>query len=298
MDKLRAMTYFCRVVEHGSFAAAAQSLDVVPSALSKTVAALEHAVGFGLLHRSTRALAPTEEGAAYYERCRQILHDIEDADATGRGDAARPRGTLRIGLHPALRFALLSRLGPFLDRCPELRIETVITNSLGAVIEDGLDLVLHIGRLADSSLVAKPIGWTHPVVCASPEYLAVHGQPLHPHELRDHGAIVHARRDEEASMRWRFRRGEETCEVDVPARMVSRDGVGLVDAALGGAGVARPLEISVRPWLRSGQLRPLLQDWLGERQAIAAVMPVQGRRASAKVRAFLEDVTSALATGA
>ena len=241
MDKLRAMRCFCRVVEHGSFVAAAQSLDIVPSALSKTVAALERELGFALINRSTRRLSATEEGTTYYESCRRILLDLEEADAIGRGGRTRPRGTLRIGLHPALRFALLSRMGGFLERYPELKVETVITNASSAVFDEGLDVVLHIGPLADSSLVARQLGWTDPVVCASPDYLATHGEPMHPRELVDHRAIVYARRDEEANTRWVFRRGEESCHVDVPARTVSRDGVGLVDAAVGGAGIARPL---------------------------------------------------------
>ncbi|MEO5883353.1 MAG: LysR family transcriptional regulator [Caldimonas sp.] len=298
MDKLRAMQFFCRVVERKSFAAAAQALEVVPSALSKTVAALEQELGFRLINRSTRALSPTDEGATYYERCRQILHDIEDADALGRGGIVRAKGTLRIGMHPALRFALLSQLGAFLDAHPELRVETVITNSPAAVIDDGLDLVLHIGRLPDSGLFSREIGWTCPVVCASPRYLVAHGEPLHPSQLVEHRAIVYARRDEEANTRWVFSKGKESCTVDVPVRMISRDGIGLVDAALGGAGVARPLEISIRPWLGTDQLRPLFQDWTGERLAIAAVMPVHGRRASAKVQAYTEYASAALKPGA
>ncbi len=297
MDKLRAMTFFCRVVEQKSFAAAAQSLEIVPSALSKTIAALEQELGFRLINRSTRALVPTEEGATYYKRCRQIFHDIEDADALGRGGVVRARGTLRIGMHPALRFALLSCLGTFLNDHPELNVETVITNSPAAVIDDGLDLVLHIGRLADSCLVARQIGLTHPVVCASPGYLAANGEPLHPSELVKHRAVVYARRDEEANTRWIFGKGKETCEVDVPVRVVSRDGIGLVDAALGGSGVARPLEISVRPWLATGQLRQLFQDWTADPQAIAAVMPAHGRRPLAKVNAYLEYASAALKLG-
>src|ERR1043165_1485447 len=100
MDKLRAMQCFCRVAEAKSFSAGAQSLAVVPSALSKAVAALEHELGFALLSRSTRGLSLTEEGTAYYERCRRIMLDIEEAEALGRRGAARVRGTLRVGMHP------------------------------------------------------------------------------------------------------------------------------------------------------------------------------------------------------
>lgn len=295
MDKLRAMKTFCRVVEAKSFAGAAQSLDVVPSAISKVVAALEQDLGFRLLNRSTRGLALTDDGTAYFERCRQILNDLDEAEAQGRGGQDRARGTLRVGMHPGLRFEAMTHLGPFLDAHPELQVETVITNSPSAVIEDGLDLVLHVGRLADSGLVARPLGWTRSVVCASPAYLSAWGEPTHPSELARHRAVIYARRDEEANTRWAFVRGADTCEVDVPVRTISRDGIGLVDAALGGCGLARPLEIAVRHWLANGRLRAVLPGWEGPPQAVTAVLPARGRSASAKVRLFLEHAAGLLA---
>ncbi len=296
MDKLRAMEFFCRVVEAKSFAAAAQSLDVVPSAMSKVVATLEKELGFKLLNRSTRRLSLTDEGAAYYERCRQILHDIEDVETLGQSGRAHARGTLRIGMHPGLRFAMISRLGQFLDAQPELKVETVITNSPAAVVDDGLDLVLHIGLLSDSTHVARRLGWTCSVVCASPSYLAAWGEPHHPSELTKHRAVIYARRDEEANTRWTFERDDETCEVDVPVRTISRDGIGLVDAAVGGCGIARPFDIAVRQWLGTGQLRPLLQEWTGKRQAVTAVLPSHGRSASAKVRIYMDYVAGLLSS--
>ena len=129
MDKLRAMTFFCRTVEAKSFAAAAQSLGVVPSALSKVVSALERELGFSLLSRSTRSLSLTDEGAGYYGQCRQILADIDAAESVGRRGGTQARGTLRIGMHPGLRYAMMTRLQPFLDEHPDLKIETLITNS-------------------------------------------------------------------------------------------------------------------------------------------------------------------------
>jgi LysR family transcriptional regulator for bpeEF and oprC len=298
MDKLRAMTFFCRVVEARSFAAAAQSLDVVPSALSKVVGALERELGFRLMNRSTRSLSLTDEGAAYHEQCRQILADIESAESLGRRGLVQARGTLRVGMHPGLRFSMMSQLGPLLDAQAELNVETVITNSPAAVVDDGLDLVLHIGDLSDSSLVARRIGWAQPVVCASPAYLATWGEPHHPGELAQHRAVIYARRDEAPNTRWKFTREQENCEVDVPVRAISRDGIGLVDAAIGGCGLARPFDIAAQHWISTGQLRPLLPDWHGVRQAITAVLPPRGRTASAKVRLYMDFVAGLLQTGA
>jgi LysR family transcriptional regulator, regulator for bpeEF and oprC len=295
MDKLRAMTFFCRTVEAKSFAAAAQSLGVVPSALSKLISALERELGFSLLSRSTRGLSLTEEGTLYHEQCRQILSDIDIAEGAGRRGVAQARGTLRIGMHPGLRYAMMTTLKPFLDEQPELKVETLITNAASAVVDDGLDLVLHIGALPDSSMIARPLGSTRPIVCAAPAYLAARGEPSHPRELAGHHAVIYARRDEAANTCWTFSNGSETCEVDVPVRVVSRDGVGLVDAALSGCGLARPFEIAARHWVATGQLREVLHDWAGARQAITAVLPPQGRAAPAKVRLYVEYVAALLA---
>ncbi len=287
------MKFFCRVTEAKSFSAAAVSLDVVPSALSKTIAALEQELGFALLNRSTRGLSLTEDGATYYERCRQIMLDVDAAESAGRGGVARARGTLRVGMHPSLRFEMLTRLGAFLDREPDLKIETVITNSPAAVVDEGLDIVLHVGQLSDSSLLARQIGSTRSLVCASPAYLAAAGEPRHPEELSRHHAVIYARRDEDANTRWTFIRNDERCEVEVSVRAVVRDGIGVIDAVLGGCGVARPFELAARNGLKTGQLREVLADWAGERQAVHAVFPSNAGLRSAKVQhyiAYMEDL--------
>src|SRR5438105_9003377 len=167
MDKLRGITFFSRTVEAGSFAAAAHALDVVPSALSRTITTLEQELGFTLFNRSTRKLALTVEGEAYYQRCRGLLLELEEAEAVARGGRVRPQGTLRVGMHPALRSLVLSEIGRLLVSAPELKLETFITNSPAAVLDSGLDVVLCIGRLADTTLVARRLGWAQHVVCAS-----------------------------------------------------------------------------------------------------------------------------------
>jgi DNA-binding transcriptional LysR family regulator len=248
------------------------------------------------VNRSTRGFSLTQEGAAYGDQCRQILEAIEEADGIGREQGLAVRGTLRIGMHPGLRFAMLTQLGSFLRLHPGLAVETVITNSPAAVVGDGLDLVLHIGRLPDSSLVARQLGWAQPVVCASPAYLADAGEPQDPADIATHPAVVYARRDEEPNTRWVFTRGQERREVEVRARTVCRDGVGVIDALLGGCGLARPFDVSVRHWLQQGALREVLTGWAGEPQAIAAVLPPYRRKPAAKVRAYLDFFAQSLAT--
>jgi LysR family transcriptional regulator, regulator for bpeEF and oprC len=296
VDKLRAIALFCRTVEAKSFAAAAQRLDVVPSALSKAIAALERDLGFSLMHRSTRKLSLTDEGAVYYEQCRQLLQGLEDAEAGARRGRARAGGTLRIGLHPALRFWTLARLAGFLDAHPDLKMETTITNSPAAILDEGLDIVLRIGKASDSSLVARQLGWASSVVCASPAYISAWGEPGSPDDLTRHRAIVYGRRDEEPNIRWEFTKGRERRTIEMPIRLIMRDGVGIADAAIGGCGVARPFAFAVQALLDDGKLQALLEDWKSERQPLYALLPPKTRGVPAKVRAYLEFFESALST--
>jgi LysR family transcriptional regulator for bpeEF and oprC len=287
MDKLRTLTFFSRAVEAGSFTGAAQALGVVPSAVSKGIALLERQLGFALLNRSTRKLSLTVEGEAYYTRCRKALAELEDAEATARGGSAQPQGTLRIGMHPALRAWVLPQLSRLLDSNSRMKVETSITNSPTAVLERGLDVMLCIGRLADSGLMARRVGWARFVVCASPDYLRRWGEPKRPQDLAHHRAIIYARPDEEANTRWDFTRGKERQVVSIPVGMVVRDGVGLVDAGVGGCGVLRPYEVAARPYLRRGLLKALMPEWSGPRHPVCAVFSGSGH-VPAKVRLFVD----------
>jgi LysR family transcriptional regulator for bpeEF and oprC len=287
MDKLRALTFFSRTVEARSFTAAAQSLDVVPSALSKTIGALEREIGFTLFNRSTRKLSLTVEGEAYYTRCRQVLAELEDAEAMARGGSVQPWGTLRVGMHPALRSVVFPEIGHLLESNPRMKVETLITNSPTALLDRGLDVVLCIGPLADSTLVARRLGWARFVVCASPDYLDRWGEPKRPQDLAQHRAIIFARPDEEPNTRWEFTRGKERQIVSVRVGMVVRDGVGLVDAGAGGGGVLRPYELAARRHLAAGSLKILMPEWSGAKHPVSAAFP-NTDHVPAKVRAFLE----------
>jgi LysR family transcriptional regulator for bpeEF and oprC len=292
MDKLRSMQFFCRAVEAGSFARAAAALNVVPSAFSKGIAALEDDIGFRLLNRSTRRMSLTEEGSAYYEKCRAVLQQVDDMEAGSRSDSRQLRGTLRVGMHPALREVLLTKLGVFMGGSPNITVETDVTNSASAVIERGLDVVLHIGALADSHLVVRRLSWARSVVCASPDYLRTCGAPKHPDDLKRHRAIIYGRADEESNTTWTFTRSGRTQRVDVPVRLVVRDGVGVTDAVAGGCGIARPFDLAVRRLLDTGAVRPLLTRWEGPRYAVSAVTATA--RPPLKVSTFIEFCRSVL----
>ena len=292
MDKLRAMQFFCRAVEMKSFASAANLLEVPPSVMSRVISGLEAELHCTLFNRTTRRISLTENGAAYYERSRELLIQLEQMETLARDGSKRPAGILRLGYHPALRNLLVSRMEEFLAINPALGIELVATNAPAALLDDGLDLVLRIGSISDSSFVARRIGFTSLLTCAAPSYLDRFGRPTHPRDLREHRAIIPARRDEKAFTQWSFSRSNgETEIVRVPVVLVVRDGVGLVDLTLERAGIAQIYDTSARQYVANGRLQIVLEAWSSSRQPIYAVLPGQ-RNVPAKVRAFVEFASS------
>ena len=147
MDKLRAIRFFCRVVEAKSFAAAAHDLAVVPSVLSKTIAALEADIGFRLFNRTTRRVSLTENGALYYDRCKRLVVDLEEAEVLTRDGVARPAGRLLAGLHPAVNRIVMGRIDEFLARYPDISVETTLVSTTSSLIEDRLDVLIAVGQL-------------------------------------------------------------------------------------------------------------------------------------------------------
>jgi len=289
MDKLRAIKFFCRVVEAKSFAAAAHDLDIVPSVLSKVVAALEAELGLKLLNRTTRRVAVSETGARYYEQCKQLLTQLEEAEAVARDSSAEPIGLVRAGMHPAIGSLLIDRIAEFFDRHPQVRIERTLTNKPSAIVEDGLDVVVAIGELVDSTLTAQRLGSTEAFICASPPYLAKFGCPAKPTDLDGHRIIIPARRDEISFTHWTFSRGREHQAVIVPATFIDRDGSNIARAGVAGAGIIRVFEVSARVFLRQGSLVRILEPWSCGTAPIFAVLP-SGKHVPGKVRAFVEFV--------
>lgn len=287
MDKLRAMKFFCRTVEAKSFASAAHALDVAPSVLSKVISALEADLRFTLFNRSTRRLSLTEAGSSYYERCRDLLVEMEEAESVARSGAVQPTGMLRVGIHPAFRKLFLPALGDFLASNPEVSIETILTNSPTSLLEQGLDAVLLIGKIADSDFIGRALGTTGLLTCAAPAYLERHGRPRHPRELGEHRVVLPGRRDEDLSVRWTFVRRKDRAVVTVRPSLIARDGIGLVDATLGGAGIARVYDLAARAFVADGSLETVLPDWSCGREPIHAVFPSR-RHLPAKVRVFLD----------
>lgn len=293
MDKLRAIKFFCRIVEAKSFAAAAHDLDIAPSVLSKVIASLERDIAFRLLNRTTRRVSLTENGARYYDLCKQLVVQLDEAEVLTRNGMARPAGKLLVGLHPAINRVVMTRIDAFLAAYPDIAVETTLVSTTRTLIEDQLDVLIALGGQADSSFKSQRLGTTKPVLVASPSYLVKNGTPRSPEDLTRHTIALSGRRDGPTYARWVLARGRETENVFVPARIVLREGVHMHEACIGGAAICRLLEVSVRHNIRNGDLIVVLPEWSFSATPIVALYPSQ-KTLPKKVRVFLEFLRDAI----
>lgn len=288
MDRLAAMETFVSVLESGSFSAAARRLNLGQPAVSKTIAQLEDRLGVRLLLRSTRGLTPTEAGTAYYERAKRAIEEAHEADLAARGAGSGLHGTLRICA--AVTFArlhVLPYLGAFLDAHPELNIDIVLDDRTVNLVEEGIDVALRMGALADSNLIARKIGECQRLVLATPAYVLAHGKPCNPTDLAQHQAVVFAQAG--GGEHWAFKQGSTVQSVTVSGRVRVSAAEGVRAAVLGSLGVALTSQWMFAEELAKGEVVPLLEDWQLPPLDLWAVFPT-GRLASAKARAFVDFV--------
>lgn len=295
MVNIGELEVFVRVVQAGSFSAAARELDLTPSAVSKQIARLEDRLGARLLNRTTRRLNATEVGSAFYERCARILADMAEAEQAVIDLHEAPRGQLRMSLPLSFgRLHIVPLIPDFLASYPEVRIDISFNDRLVDLIEEGMDLAVRVGELTDSSLIARRLAPNRRVVCGSPAYFARAGRPERPSELADHNCLVYTYRASRHD--WRFRGpdgGEEA--VRVSGNLETNEAEALRAAVLGGVGIGLlPLWL-VGHDLRAGRLEEVLPCYHAPDSAIYAVYPA-GRHLSPKVRAFV-DLLAARFTG-
>jgi DNA-binding transcriptional LysR family regulator len=287
MDRFHAITSFARVVETGSFARAAERLGVSVSSVSRQVADLEAHLDTRLLHRTTRRLSLTESGRLFYERCVQLLADLEEAEQTAHAGSARPRGTLR--LSGPITFGarhLAPAIAAFAARHPEVRFDVELSDRAVDLVEEGFDAAVRIGPIGSQNVVARKVGVTRLVCCAAPSYLARHGEPRRPEELTAHTCLTY----EYAAARdvWVFHdRQDREHKVRIGGPIHANSGRFLEALAVAGAGITCEPDFIVGPDVRRGALVPLLRDYAPPVSAIHVVYPSR-RHLSAKVRAFTD----------
>jgi DNA-binding transcriptional LysR family regulator len=287
-DHLAAMAVFARVVEEESFTAAAGELGLSKSAVSKQVGRLEDRLGVRLLNRTTRRISLTEAGAAFYERCRRMVAEAEAAEDAVMHLASAPRGLLRI--NAPMSFGLqhvVPALPLFLDSYPELHVDLVLNDRYVDLVEEGFDMGVRIGRLADSSLIARRLASSRRLVVAAPRYLERQGWPRTPRDLRDHDCLIYAYQAERAGQ-WRFRGDDLPVHVEVAGRLRANNGDALREAAVAGLGIALMPTFIAGDDLRAGRLVHLLPGWREEGEGdVYAVYPAS-RNLSPKVRVFVD----------
>jgi DNA-binding transcriptional LysR family regulator len=288
MDRLAAMETFVCVLESGSFSAAARRLKLGQPAVSKTIAQLEERLGVRLLLRSTRGLTPTEAGTAYYERAKRAIDEALEAELAARGAGSELRGTLRVCA--AVTFArlhVLPHLGEFLGAHPDLDIDIVLDDRTVNLVEEGIDVALRMGSLADSNLIARKIGQCERLVLATPTYLQAHGAPATPSDLAQHQAVIHALAG--GGEHWTFKQGSTVQSVTVKGRVRVSAAEGMRTAVLGHLGLALTSQWMFADELARGEVQPVLERWQLPPLDLWAVFPT-GRMASAKARAFVDFV--------
>lgn len=293
MDRLAALEIFVRVVDTGSFSAAARHFDIGQPAVSKAVAQLEEWLGVKLLLRSTRALTPTEAGTNFYARAKRAVEETDEAVLAARGTASGLTGKLRVSASVCFaRLHIVPRLPVFLDGHPNLDLELVLDDKNIDLVEEGIDLALRMGNLPDSSMTARKIGEARRRVIATPEYFMHHGVPKVPGDLLGHRAVVYTR--DGGGEDWKFKKGGTEVPVKLPGRVKISATEGVRAAVLTGMGLTISSEWAFTPELRSGQVVSVMDDWMLPTINLSAVYPT-GRQASTKARQFTSFVESCLA---
>lgn len=288
MDIFQGMEIFARVVETGSFTRAAAALKLSKSRVSEAVRELETRLGTRLLDRTTRALAPTEAGRAFYARALRALEEAHAAHAEVQGFQSEPAGHLRVGAPESFAdLRIVPALAGFYARYPKISIELVEEPEYVSLVEEGLDLAIRIAPEPAPNLVVRQIGASRVIVVAAPEYLKRAGAPKTPGAIAGHDLIafgLHRWRAE-----WSFARGARRIAVAVAPRLIASSGATMRAAALAGLGLAALPDWMVERELRAGRLAPVLADWKCAESGIYAVYPTN-RLTSPKAKLFVDHL--------
>lgn len=297
MDRWQAMEAFVRVVESGSFVAAAERLKISTSSLSRLVADLEQHLGVRLLNRTTRRLSMTEVGQSYFERCVTLLADLAEAEAVAGQAAAQPRGTVRMTCsHGMAELHVAPAIARFVERFPDVKFDLVIADRLVDLVEEGFDLAIRVGPVGSDRLVARRLGVIQLVLCAAPAYLARRGAPRSLANLADHDTLTYAYSS--APRTWRVIDAAGVIrEVKVAGSLHANSGEALRAAAVAGLGLIYEPDFLLAAALEDGRLVRVLPEYSGVTGDIWAVYPSR-RHLSLKVRLFVDHIAQALAASA
>ncbi len=288
IDYASEMSAFVRVVDAKGFSAAAPALGLTPSAVSKLVTRLETRLGVRLLQRTTRAINLTAEGQLFYAAARRIVSEIEQLESAISDQRGTPHGPLRVSTSLAFSTHQLAPLiGEFLARHPAVQLELMPTDRVVDLVEEGIDVAIRLGKLPDTSFMARKIGDDIRLICAAPDYIARHGAPRRPEDLARHECI---NRERLYLNRWAFRIDGQIREIEVGGRITVNEGEAQMRLALQGLGIVRLTRLTVADSIKRGELVSLLEEFSAEEPVpIHAVYPHR-KHLAPKVTAFVNFI--------
>ena len=292
MDRLLSLAVFVAAIEEGSIAGAARRHGLSPVMAGRYLSALEEALPARLVQRTTRSLALTDAGMLYFPKCKRILEELEEANHEAAATQSTPRGTLRVAAPVTFGAMYLAPIvSEYMAEFPEVKVELQLQDRFVDLINEGVDVAIRIGKLADSELVAWPISKCSLIACAAPAYLSRHGTPRSPEELASHARIGYSGTVTIAP--WSFEaRGAPTLTVSEPCRFVANNAQVMAETAVAGLGVAYGPSFAFSAHLERGDLVQVLPEFLTPSLPIHAITPT-ARHVPQKVRAFRDRLSAA-----
>ncbi len=289
MDQLQGMRVFARVAELGSFARAANDLDMSRAMASSYVAQLEKHLGTRLLHRTTRKVTVSPEGAVYLERCKRILDEVQAADDEMRHARARPQGKLRVDVPVAFgRYLLMPARPAFTGRYPDVALEVRFNDRFVDLAAEHIDVVLRSGEIRSPDLIARRITSSRLVTCAAPSYIARHGMPQTPGDLRQHRTIGFLRADTSRPSEWKFKQGRDgTQKLKLSFALSFNTSEPMVMSAYEGQGIIQTTDLLLGRAIAEGRVIEILKEYSCEGPPLSVVYP-RATQHLAKVRVFAE----------
>ncbi|MUG95624.1 LysR family transcriptional regulator [Scytonema sp. UIC 10036] len=295
MDKLNSLTIFTRAAQTRNFALAAQQLGISPSTVSKAVSRLEERLGTRLLQRTTRSITLTDDGTRFYNRCCQILEDIEEAESELNRAQSHPFGTLRIGMVPSFaRIHVMPALPEFAERYPDVNLELFLSDRYVDLIEEGFDGVVRVGKSPDSNFAMQSLASARLVVCASPNYFSRYGVPQTPEDLLHHNCINYVVPQTGRIREWTFQNGKKRLQLPVNGRFCIDNAEASVEAAIAGTGIIQLYNFVVGQAINQGQLVPILSNYAPAKVPISLIY-AQKRYLCAKGQVFIEFLQKLIA---
>lgn len=289
MDRWSEMQAFVTAVSCQGFSAAARQMGLSPSAVSKQITRLENRLAVRLLNRTTRKISLTEAGRSYYQRCIEIIDELEVIEQGITQFGHEPKGLLKINCSAGFaKHVLLSMLSDFQEQYPKLEVELQLTGQAIDLVQEGVDVAIRFGVLADTSLVARRLGEFPRIICATPDYLQREGEISSPEQLQKHNCLRLS--TSELFNQWALSREGNKHLLSVTGNFITDNVEILHDYCLSGAGVARLASFMVEEDIKAGRLVPLLQDYVTDKQVINALYPHR-KYLPAKVKVFLDFIT-------